>query len=345
MNNTDSGIPSTRATISDVARAAGVSKTTVSQILNGKGRASEQTRALVLEVAGRIGYGANPIARSLRTGRTGVLGIVFRPTDAVSGSLVGTEFHIRVAGGAAASALSLGYGLLHLPDPLRANDSGYPMDGCIVVAPYGTDQVIDELGRRGIPVVSVDPDPDRMEQSMYVGRDESGAAQELFAHISRMGAQSSVLLSITDDNAWKRGFEASYDTWCNSTGQPVRVIETPGISGSEGAYNAIEKLLSTGSKPDVIIAATSRFAVGAAKAASNANLRIPQDIMIAALSDSELARSHHPPISALDLHGDVVGKEAILKLVQFLEGRRPARFSQIRPTVRLRESTEKNVGC
>jgi len=343
MNNSDSGMPSIRATISDVARVAGVSKTTVSQILNGKGRASEQTRALVLEVAERIGYGANPIARSLRTGRTGVLGIVFRPTDAVSGSMVGTEFHIRVAGGAAASALSLGYGLLHLPDPLRANDSGYPMDGCIVVAPYGTDQVIDELTRRHIPVVSVDPDPDRMEQSMYVGRDERSATEELFAHISKMGANSSVLLSITDDNAWKRDFEASYHAWCNSTAQPARVIETPGTSGSEGAYREIEKLLYTESKPDVIIAATSRFAVGAAKAVSSANLRIPQDIMIATLSDSELARSHQPPISALDLHGDVVGKEAVVKLVQFLEGRQPSRFSQIRPTVRLRESTDRGI--
>ncbi|MDH4865413.1 LacI family DNA-binding transcriptional regulator [Alcaligenes nematophilus] len=332
-----------RATIGDVARAAGVSKTTVSQVLNGKGRASEDTRALVLEVATRIGYGANPIARSLRTGRTGVLGIVFRPSDAISGSLMGTEFHIRVAGGAATSALNLGYGLLHLPDPLSANDSGYPMDGCVVVAPYGGDQVIDELNHRGIPVVSVDPDPDRLERNMFVGRDEMAATEELLNHIWQMGARSPVLLSITDNNAWKRGFDSTYRAWCDSNGLEADLIELPGASGSDGAYKHIRQILNLGSRPDVIIAATSRFAVGAAKAATQAGLTVPQDIMIAALSDSELTRSHIPPISALDLHGDIVGKEAVEKLVQFLEGASPAPYTRIRPTLRLRQSTVRNI--
>ncbi|MCZ8405346.1 LacI family DNA-binding transcriptional regulator [Achromobacter xylosoxidans] len=327
-----------RATISDVALEAGVSKATVSQILNGKGRASEATRAQVIAAAERIGYGANPIARSLRTGRTGVLGIVFRPTDAISGSLHGTEFHIRIAGGAAASALSLGYGLLHVPDSMRMNDIGYPMDGCVVVAPYGSDTFLAELRRRGMPVVSVDPDPDHLEANLWVGRDELSATKKMLDHVAAQGARSTVLLAITDDNAWRRGFESGYRAWCEARKLSAQVVEVPGMAGSEGARQAVARLLDEGERPDAIIGATSRFAVGAAAAVSQAGLEMPRDVMVAALSDSELARSHTPAITALDLHGDALGKEAVHKLVRMLEGEVSV-SSQIMPSLRIRGSS------
>ncbi|SDV51561.1 LacI family DNA-binding transcriptional regulator [Chitinasiproducens palmae] len=329
----------TRATISDVAAEAGVSKTTVSQILNGKGRASEATRALVIEAAQRIGYGANPIARSLRTGRTGVLGIIFRPTDAISGSLHGTEFHIRVAGGAAASALGLGYGLLHVPDATRINDIRYPMDGCVVVAPYANDALLGELRRRGLPLVSVDPDPDHPDGNVWIGRDETAAMQHVLDHLAEQGMQSSVLVAITDDNAWKRGFESTYRTWCKSHRKTADVVEVQGVAGSEGARDAVAAMIAAGRLPDVIIGATSRFAVGAAAAVTAAGLSIPQDVMIAALSDSELARSHTPPITALDLHGDAVGKGAVQKLVEIVSGTADVGSTRIMPTLKIREST------
>lgn len=96
MNETSR--PSTRPTIADVARVSGVSTSTVSQILNSKGRASAATRASVLAAVKETGYGGNPAARTLRTGKTSVLGIVFRPPDAITGSLKGTEFHVQLAG-------------------------------------------------------------------------------------------------------------------------------------------------------------------------------------------------------------------------------------------------------
>lgn len=328
-----------RATIADVAIEAGVSKAAVSQILNGKGRASEATRAQVIAAAQRIGYGANPIARSLRTGRTGVLGIVFRPSDAISGSIVGTEFHIRVAGGAATRALSLGYGLLHLPDTMRVADIQYPMDGCVVVAPFGSDEYLAELSRRGLPKVLIDTDPDFPDAHVSVGRDEAGAMDQLLTQLTGQGVQSTVLLSITDDNAWRRGFEASYRVWCDRCGVIPRIIKIDGLLGSDGARATVQQLIAERGLPDAIIGATSRFAVGAAAALAEAHVDVPGDVMVAALSDSELTRSHHPPITALDLHGDAIGREAIMKLVGLIKGQADIASSQIGATLKVRSST------
>ena len=333
-----------RPTISDVAAESGVSTAAVSQILNGKGRASAATRELVMSTAQRIGYDANPMARGLRTGNTDVLGIFFRPADAIPGSLMGTEFHVRLAGSAAAQALSLGYGLLHTPDPLAPGTSAYPMDGCVVVGPVGNDAVVTALLDKGIPVVCVDPDPDRPERVLWVGRQEGPAIDSLLTHLRQQGARTFALISVNDDIAWKRGFVRAFAEWCDAETLPGQVFELPGDSGSEGARQLVRRIISQGTLPDAIVCATSRFAIGVANAAKEAGIGIPERLLLSALSDSELARSHSPQITALDLHGDVLGQLAIAKLVKLIRNPSDNQPEQIIPTLRLRSSTQRVPG-
>jgi DNA-binding LacI/PurR family transcriptional regulator len=95
-------------------------------------------------------------------------------------------------------------------------------------------------------------------------------------------------------------------------------------------------------RPDAIIAATSRFAVGVISAARELGLAVPHDLMVAALSDSELARGHETPITALDLHGDIIGRESVALIMRRLAGEPPPPASTaLRPTLRLRESSRR----
>lgn len=335
--------PRGRPRIADVAAMTGVSTAAVSQILNGKGRASDATRELVFATARQIGYDANPVARSLRTGRTAVLGIFFRPVDAIPGSLMGTEYHVRVAGSAAARALSLGYALLHTPSPLAPGALAYPMDGCVVVGPVAGDEVVSFMVGRGTPVVCVDPVPDQPDLTAYVGRDEAPPIHSLLEHLRAQGARSFGLLSVSDDIAWKRGFVEVFNDWCAAASLPGQVQELPGDAGDQGAATAIDALVARQALPDALICATSRFAIGAARAARGHGLRIPQDLMLAALSDSELARSHDPQITALDLHGDLLGQRAVTRLVEVITGQPPSVTDRVAPTLKLRASTQRRA--
>jgi DNA-binding LacI/PurR family transcriptional regulator len=106
-----------RPTIHDVAIAAGVSVTTVSDALNGKGRVDPATRTLVGEVVERLGYRANRHARGLRLGRSAAIGLLL-PVDADgrSDAALSVDFYIRLASAAAATTFSHGQALM-LPPP------------------------------------------------------------------------------------------------------------------------------------------------------------------------------------------------------------------------------------
>ncbi|MDQ8730865.1 LacI family DNA-binding transcriptional regulator [Bradyrhizobium sp. LHD-71] len=331
-----------RVTIRDVAETAGVSITTVSHVLNGKGRASEATKRIVLEAAERVGYNADPIARSLRTGQTRVIGIVFRPSDAISGSMHGTEYHIRLAGSAATAALSQGYGLLHLPRLEERDNPVFPMDGCIVVAPHRNDPAVTSLIRQRTPYVLADADPGRPELEWCLRRDDYGGMQGLLDHMADHGAQQIAFYSGTDENMWLIEAARGYRDWCEKRQLKPRLARLPESAGPDRAHDqALADLSLTSDKPDAIVAATSRFAYGVGEAARKLGLEIPGDLMVAALSDSDIARDYPVPITALDLHGETVGRESVQMLMtrlanDSLEVRQP-----ILPTLRIRQSTNR----
>ena len=93
-------------------------------------------------------------------------------------------------------------------------------------------------------------------------------------------------------------------------------------------------------RPGAIITITSRFAIGVIKAARAFGINMPDDMMVATLSESELARSQDIPVTGVDLHGDVVGREGVALLLQRLaKSAAPAPPLIVSPTLRLRAST------
>ncbi|MFT4122135.1 LacI family DNA-binding transcriptional regulator [Bradyrhizobium sp.] len=328
-----------RVSIRDVAEAAGVSITTVSHVLNEKGRASEETKKLVLEAVERVGYRPDPAARSLRTGDTGVLGIVFRPSDAISGSMNGTEFHIRVAGGAATAAISHGYGLLHMPSPLATARRAFPIDGCIVVSPTKQDPVLTELLKRKIPVVTIDPEHGSNRTSGLVARDDVSGMRALLDHLESTGARRLLFLSGKDRNSWLVESEEAFKAWAQSHGIAAVIEHVSETSGAEGAREQAVAALRTKPRPDAIVAATSRFATGIIDAARSLGIAVPSELRVAALSDSELARGHETPITALDLHGDRAGRDGVEVLIALLQGKVPVEHAAVIPSLRIRAST------
>lgn len=144
-----------RAGIRDVAAAAGVSITTVSDALNGKGRLPDATRRHVREVAERLGYRPSAAARTLRTGRSGLIGLTVTTYGDEPFTFTEFAYFAEMARAATSAALARGYALVILPATSRHDVwSNVALDGTVVIDPSDQDPVVTELVRQGLPVVS-----------------------------------------------------------------------------------------------------------------------------------------------------------------------------------------------
>lgn len=337
-----------RVTIRDVAREAGVSVTTVSHALNGKGAPSEETRRRVLAVAERLAYRAHPMARGLRSGRTGVLGLVMRPLDAI-GSYVppGVDYFLRFAGAAAVTAVDHGLGLMFVPDLTRPDvpPSAYAVDGYVIGDPVRNDPVLERLLEAGMPVVTVGRDPGRPDFVDWVGSDDVRETERVLDHLRTAGARRIVFLAGTDDNAWNTDAEAAYRAWTRRHHQPAHVLHVPEAAGEDGGRAAVRGLLTDDrTRPDAIYCQTGRHAAGVLAEAQALGIVVPRDLLIAAGSDAQQTRFAVPGITALDLAPEETGKIAVTLLIARLNGTETTAPVTVPAQLHVRASTDRGSG-
>ena len=133
-----------RPTIKDVAAAAGVSVTTVSDVVNERGRVDPATRERVQRYVLELGYRPQRSARALRSGRTGILAMCLPvPEQGVSGWLLNAEFDMAVIAASAAAAVDTGHQLLLAPRPATTADlARLEVDGVLLADPAAGDPTV-----------------------------------------------------------------------------------------------------------------------------------------------------------------------------------------------------------
>lgn len=337
--------PGSRPTIRDVAERAGVSIASVSQAFGGRRPIAAATRERVLAAAAELGYEADPAARSLRTGQSGLLGIILRPRDAARGAHEGAMTFPRLTGAVATDALDRGIALVHVPDLFDPAAARVPMDGCIVAFPYADDEVVTELMHRGTPVVLAEVDPERPEITWAVELDHEPPIRELLDGMAAAGGEAIALLAGTEDNAWNRAARRTYEQWSAENGRVTEVYLLYEGDGVAGAERFVGELLDRPQPPDAVIGGTGRFAVGAARASELRGLDVPDDLLVAALTDDGLTREHRPSITAIDLRLEDLGLAAMELLVARLDGADdPPAPRRIMPALSWRGSTRRGIG-
>ncbi|MER6988892.1 LacI family DNA-binding transcriptional regulator [Saccharopolyspora hirsuta] len=339
------GSTARRVTIRDVAERAGVSISTVSHAFSGSRPISQATRDRIFRAAAELGYDPNPSARSLRTGRSGIIGLILRPRFALSGTPDRAETFNRLVGSVATEMLRRKVGLIHVPDLHDPSVSSVPMDGCIVAHPYGADEVLAELLRRGVPVVTIEEDPERPEFTWTVRLDYTTVVTALLDHLLDQGAGSIALLTGTEDNAWNRRSRETYLAWCERHGRAARTeLLSEGLSVDDAAAT-IRPLLASPDRPDAVVVDTSDFAAIAAEIAAAEGIRVPEDLMIASLTDTEHSRSAVPPITAMDLNHERLAENAVELMLSRLAGAEtPTEAQVLAPALRVRASTQRSAG-
>lgn len=329
-----------RVTIKDVARAAGVSPATVSQTYSGRRSVSATTRARVLAAAEALDYSADPHARSMRTGRSEMIGLVLRPRFAAAGAPATSETFNRLAGSMATECLRRGIGLVHVPDPTQPSHAAVPMDGCIVAHPYANDPTIDFLSARGVPIVCADPDPERPGFPWTVGVDYSAGMQQVFASLKAIAGEHVWLLPGAEDNAWNREARRTFAQWRGDAKVRAKVLPlSEGLSAQE-SEERVAGLIADHGPPDALVFSVSTMSTSVLRALATAGLQVPRDVRVAALTDSTFSRTAYPALTALDLNHEGLASAAVNLLMRRLAGGEPPSTPVlIPPALQLREST------
>lgn len=309
-----------RPSIRDVAEAAGVSITTVSHALSGKGRLPDATRNHVRSVAEEIGYIPSRHGRGLKTGRTMLVGM--QASGFQSRDLVPVySYFVDLLNAASSAAVERGYGLVLLPPDCPADKvMSLGLDGAAIVDPVGDESLLEVLVAEEKPVVTTGRLPGDSPQGLFVDTDHVTAVQLVLDHFAANGFEFPGLLTNEGRPSYLADAARGYRQWCARRGIAARTIVVDGIPSENNALLAVEAALGDHSvEIDAIFATLDVLAVGAAKAADSLGLSVPNDLAVAALTDSALLRAATPPITALNLHPDVIGTKAISLLLDLIE--------------------------
>lgn len=328
-----------RATIRDVAELANVSISTVSHVFSGSRPISDKTKERVRQAARQLNYQADPSARSLRSSKAGIIGLILRPRDAIHGTLRGTETFQALLSSIATHALEQGRGLIHVPDVLDATATNVAMDVCIVAHPYLGDQVVAELRSRGVPIVMIDADPEHSDIPWVVNMEFDSAVREILDAMYAEGRRRITFISGTESNGWNRISTQTYFDWCAAHGLPAEHLAVYEGTGIKGSIELAHELLTRETVPDAILTGPSTFARGVLDVAQELGVEIPEALSLAALTDSELTRSSAPPITSLELPMEQAGAEAVKLAISLADdGDPPAEPLVVHPRIRWRDT-------
>jgi DNA-binding LacI/PurR family transcriptional regulator len=308
--------------IREVAAEAGVSITTVSHALNGKGRLSESTRLRVQEAAARLGYRPNSVARNLAGGRTGLIGLAVSQTLDGQFAIADFAYYSQLMSAASIAAFDRGYALVLASGTQEAAWSNLLLDGLIVVDPIRDDPVWAEFRGRGTPVVTTGRVPGEPD-GYWIDSDHFEATPSILDHIASGGAEQIALVAAPPVTTYGTDAREAYEQWCHQRGQkPIVVVGSEDLSESAG-YEATLKLLRRANKPDAIYTMLDRMGLGVLIAAQSQGLSVPRDLQVACCTDSEACKMGHPPLTALALNPEQIGREAVKMMATLIEGGQP----------------------
>ncbi|WP_298455846.1 LacI family DNA-binding transcriptional regulator [uncultured Cellulomonas sp.] len=301
----------------DVARAAGVSTMTVSNVINGRPGVGADTRMRVLHAIDELGYQVNATARSLRTGRTGAIGVVLPELD--------SPYYAHLSNRLSAAAQDRGRHLLvertggTRERELEAISFGHlrRYDGAIVnlVRLDATD--LDSL-RFETPVVFLgeSPVPRRFDHVMM---DNVGGSRDATNHLLGTGARHVVIVGgrheDTEDMASlrTRGFRQAHGDRGLQVDEGL-VVEVRTYSWDEG-YRAVTALHEARVAFDAVFCVTDALAMGALRALADLGLQVPGEVQVIGFDNGEEADFLIPRLSSVEPGNDAIA-ELVLDLLE-----------------------------
>lgn len=333
-----------RPTQADVARAAGVSRATVSYVLNDQTDQripiSAETRQRVLNVIAQLGYEVDARAQALRSGETRTLGVLL--------PLYENPFFWQILQGISAEAEASGYSLLLAHNPLTPEQENRSIrelaeqrvDGLVLMIFFKMlpEQVMNQLRRSSSPIVEMSNTASEFDQ---VHQGYSAGTHALMSHLFELGHRRiGFVYGVTIPS---QGFDR-LDAYRHSLAEAGLAYDERLVChcGSllEDGYEAARHLLSQPDRPTALLAINDLLGMAAIRAAADLGLSVPGDVSIASFDDIPFTGFTVPRLTSVSGNPEQNGRDAVRLLLKRLQDpQRPREVITSDCQLHIREST------
>lgn len=335
-----------KMTIGDIAQQLGISKTTVSFVLNGKAREkhiSETLESKILKHIEKVGYQPNQFAQGLRSGKTKIIGMMVED--------ISDPFFSSVARLIEENAYRKGYKIIYCStenDTQKTKEliqtyRTRQVDGYIIAPPPGIEKDINDLIDDSLPVVLFDRSIPGVEtNSVMVNNYE--AANDAVLHFIQNGYRHIALVTLASEQEQMQERHEGYaDALKRIKAKPL-IKKILYHDDNENSIKEIEDFLIKHREIDAVFFATNYIADNGLESIRNLNLRIPDDIGVIVFDDHNLYRLFTPPITAISQPIKEIAEHAINLMLDMLEEDVPPKGYQsivLRSNLMIRESSLK----
>lgn len=309
--------PSGRVTIGDVARTAGVSVATVSKVINDRYGVAPDTSARVHQVIADLGYESSIVARSLRSRRTNVIGILvaeFEPFSTellkgISEAVEGTGYELLAYSGGMGRHDRVGWEQRYL-----SRLAGTLIDGAVLVTPTVVNP------RNTIPVVAVDPHTGPSGPPT-VDSDNLAGARAATEHLLELGHRRIGFIGGRTDLESARLREKGYRDAHEAAGVAVdpELLRVGGYR-PETTDSPAHELLTLPDRPTAIFAANDLSAIRTMDVAHDLGLRVPGDVSVVGFDNVPESALTDPPLTTVSQPIHQMGAEALRMVVDLIQG-------------------------
>jgi len=310
-------------TIKEIAKLAGVSRSTVSRVINHDPNVSEQTRRKVQAIIDELGYQPNPVARSLISGRTHVLGLVIPMTYS---NMFTDPFFGLLAQGISSTCTANNYTLmLWLIEPdyeKRVNDNilnNRLIDGMILASNMIKDPLIEGLIARNVPLVQIGRN--NYPDISSVDADNIYGAMTAVRYLLSIGRKN--LATVTGNMDLYSGRDRLTGFQQELQEHNLPICEDRIIFGDYTEIGAYEqtKLLIKQASFDGLFVASDIMSFGTLQALQEAGLRVPEDVALVSFDDIPAAARHKPALTTVRQPIHQMGAIAAQTLIDQLDSK------------------------
>lgn len=314
--------PGSAPTIHDVAKAAGVSIGTVSKALSGQGRMREETRTMVRETAGRLGFRPNDLAQALHRGRSLTVGMI--SSDSFG------RFTMPIMEGLEAYLAGEGISVFMCnaaDDPERERLHveqllGKRVDGLVFTSRRADSRPSVDVANLGIPVLYAYARSDDPNAVCLLPDDQQGARDAVF-HLAKLGRTRIAHVTGPERFEAVRLRNAGYYEALAQAGLGPAVTLN-GVWRESWGYEAVGKLFGAGAPlPDAIFCGSDQIARGVIEALRERGSRVPEDVAVVGFDNWDvMTMATRPAMTSVDMNLRALGTEAGMRLMAMIRGER-----------------------
>ncbi len=309
-----------RPTIFDVAKASGVSITTVSHVFSGRRHVREKTQQRVLQTAKALGYQPSGTAQALAKGRTNTLALQI---SASGEDLVLNPFFSSLLASLSLAAIDRGFSFVYVPPSAAGRRFVEPLlrqrriDGAVFVDPHRRDPFVRAVLAEDIPFVTIGRILGVASES-WVDNDHRAICEKVVSHLAAAGYRRTALVTVPLDVSYVSDYTAAFSSVLGEIAPVVEAFDLSELS----ARDAVRVALEGEDPPDSLFCIHDRLAVGVLLAAAQVGLRVPEDLGVVGIGDS-LAPHAQPPLTSVRVYPERAAVVALDLLDAVLHGVEP----------------------